>query len=569
MANINLSEAFAVARFGPFGGINAQPKDREGCILSDIKNFRITESGTLEKRSGFSELLSLPGVPRAIAAVSEYEMFVLIGGQIYLSSLLNQTNTSVSTVSGSFGDASFFKFGGDIYLLDGYEIYRYNGSTFTPVEGYVPLYFKDASPSSPAQIHEPLNLLSSRYRVSFKLGDTYHEKLSLPFAAASIDRVLRNGVDADVAEYFLELGGEYIDVTSSSLQPNDRVEFYLTMDIHPLERDPLLSCARAVTFGTGKNSHAASSVAFYRGLDQKKIFTTRPVSSSDYLNVKNTYSDVSTLYVTEEDAATLDGDITAASPCGSSLAVFLDGSAYLAEENSGFGTKLTCMSRAHGCSVNDGVITFESLPVTMSDSGIFLWRPHDTYDGEYTAECISIPVCHLLPTHIAGGFIYYHRSKNEIWCQPSNTEILVRNTLTDDWYTFEGFFPRFIFEMKGRTVFVTNNTLYGFSESDVTDAGRAIEVSISARRISFGDLNRKKKLARAIILCAKDSKFDLTVTDSNGSVVDLTLTCDGSEMMGYIEKRLPTKRARYYSLNLSAKGIDKTTIDSLILTAVK
>lgn len=569
MANINLSEAFAVARFGPFGGINAQPKGREGCILSDIKNFRITESGTLEKRSGFSELFRLPGVPRAIAAVSEYEMFVLIGGQIYLSSLLYNTSTPISTVSGSFGDASFFKYGGDVYLLDGFDIYRYNGSTFTPVEGYVPLYFKDASPDSPATVHEPLNLLSSRYRVSFDFGDAYHESLSLPFAAVSIDRVLRNGVDDNADEYFLESDGEYINISSSSLQSNDRVEFYLTMDRHPLARDPLLSCTRAVTFGTGKNSHAGSSVAFYRGLDQKQIFTTRPVSSSDYLNVKNTYSDVSTLYVTEDDVAALDGDITAAAPCGSSLAVFLDGSAYLAEENPGVGTKLTCMSRAHGCSVNDGVITFESSPITMSDSGIFLWRPHDAYDGEYVAECISSPVRHLLPTHVAGGFIYYHRSKNELWCQTSDAEILVRNTLTGDWYTYEGFFPRFILEMKGRTVFVTNNTLYGFSESDVTDAGRAIEVSISARRISFGDLNRKKRLARAIVLCSRGSKFDLTVTDSNGIVIDLPLTCDESEMMGYVEKRLPTKRARYYSFTLSAKGIDKTTIDSLILTAVK
>ncbi len=569
MANINLSEAFAVARFQPFGGINGQPKDREGCVLSDIKNFRITESGALEKRSGFSELLTLPGIPRAIIAVSENEMFVLIDGQIYRSSVTSTLSTSVSTVSNSVGDASFFKYGGDIYLLDGNELYRFDGSVFSPAEGYAPLYFKDAGTDTLSPVHEPLNLISNRYRVSYRIGDTVPSNIPLPFAAGSIDRVLRNGADSDLAKYTLHSSGGYVEIASSALSPKDVVEFSVTMLSHPFERVSLTGSTRAVTFGAGKNSHAESSVAFYGGGNGRSVFTTRPVESAEYLKVKKTYGDASTLYVTVNDMATLDGMITAAAPCGPSLAVFLDGSAYLAEENSGFGTKLICMSKAHGCAVKDGIITFESSPITMSDTGIFLWHPHEVYDGEYTAECISLPICHLMPTHTISGFIYYRRSKNEIWCQAGTDRIMVRNTVTGDWYTYEGFFPRFILELGGRTAFVTDRTLYGFSDTVPVDANRRISASISVSLIHFGDFTRRKRLSRAILLCSKGSTFELTVIDSTGRVTDTELSDDGSEVTGYIEKRLPTKRARHYSFTLSTSDVKKTSVDALILTAVK
>ena len=569
MANINLSEAHSVAELHSFGGINAQPGDHNGYVLSDIKNFRITESGTLEKRSGFSELLKLPGIPRAIVAVSEDEMFVLIGGQIYRSSIISGDCVPLSTVYSSTGDASFFKYGGDIFLLDGIELYRFNGNIFTLVEGYVPLYHKEADVDSPAPVHEPLNLLSTRYRVSYKIGDRIPSEIALPFMAATVDCVTLNGALISDDGCCLDSEGNYLNVELLPLQPKDLIEFSLTLREHHTSSAPLTSSTRAVPFGSAKNSHAESSVAFYGGNGGNTIFLTRPVDSVDYLKLQNVYDDLTTLYVSSDDMATLNGRITAAAPYGSSLAVFLDGSAYLAEENSGLGVRVSCMSRAHGCSVKDGTITLESSPITMSDTGIYLWHPHTVYGGEYTAECISLPVRHLLPAHIQSGFIYYHRSKNEIWCQAGEDRILVRNTVTGNWYTYEGFFPRYIFELGGRTAFVTDNTLFGFSDTLVSDKNLPISASITSAFIPFGDINRKKRLARAILRCSSRSSFTLTVIDAEGKVTDTELTDMGDEVKGYVEKRLPAKRSRYYSFTLSTRGYERATVNTLILTAVK
>ena len=291
MANINLSEAYAVAQFGPFGGINGQPKDRKGCILSDIINFRITESGTLEKRDGYSQLMLLPGVPRAVLAVAEDEMLVLVGGQIYRSSIIAKTSIPVSAVAGSEGNASFFRYEGDIYLLDGVDLYRFDGNGFSPAEGYAPLYFKDGVTDRSNPVHEPLNLLSSRYRVSYKIGDTIPSTIPLPFTASSVDGALVNGADDVADRYSIGSGGSYVTVPSGVLQPKDVLELTVTMVSHPLSRGSVAGCTRAAVFGVGRYGHAESSVAFYGSPDGRSVFTSHPVDSEEYLKVKRVCGD--------------------------------------------------------------------------------------------------------------------------------------------------------------------------------------------------------------------------------------------------------------------------------------
>jgi len=109
--------------------------------------------------------------------------FYASGG--YLNSPVNLGSLSTA------GSVSFFPFSNIVYILNGIEYYSYDGTTFTTVEGYVPLIITSRSPDGAEGIMlEEINKLNGKRKVWFSPDGTSTEFILPESGLSSIDDVV-------------------------------------------------------------------------------------------------------------------------------------------------------------------------------------------------------------------------------------------------------------------------------------------------------------------------------------------------------------------------------------------
>jgi hypothetical protein len=329
---------------------------------------------------------------------------------------------------------------------------------------------------------------------------------------------------------------------------------------------------RAATYGGGTNGAEPSSLALYGGERPNEIFVSRRVDPASYNQVKQVYNDAAPLYIVDSDILSIDNgnaSITATCQSGPNLAVFTEGSTFLLTEGSDGTSKLITISANSGCTQRDGAISLDNAPVAASASQILYWEPSVLYDNEYTAKSISSPIESMLPKDTSKGCAAFFRSKNEIWFYfGDGGRIWVYNTSIKAWYSFTGFTPDVLFALGNRMAFVSGSTVYVMRDGIFFDNGKPIEAVIESDVIPFGEINRKKRISRAMLSFSTNEEVKLTVTNDEGNTIEKILYDELGGIRGYAESRLFCPRSRYYSFSLSHNGGD-VRIYSLILSAVK
>lgn len=574
MANINLSKAYQSVTFEGFGGIGSGA-DGGGVSTAFLKNFRIDQNGSLVKRSGYDPILTLPeGKLRAIHAVSDSTVFALVGNGLYLIDPKLATCTLCNTLAESDSDACFFNYGDALYLIDGNEIYAYSSGEWVTAEGYVPLYGQNWDPSTRGEVFEPINALSTRIRISYRIRNTTTTSIYIPYGIASLDAVFINGTSVPLS-YFTWKQSNLSLAVAKALTTGDIVEVWFVPTVGFFRTPRTLAAAhtRAATFGSGTKGAEPSTLAFYGGENPTEIYVSRHVDADDFAHVQGVYTDVAPIYMLETDAIYLDdgnGEITATCRSGPHLAVFTEGSTHLLIESDDGSPKLLTISQVAGCTQRDGALALENAPVTASLKQIYYWEPSVLYDNEYSPKCISKPIQSFLPESIDKGCAAYLRSKNELWFYCGNGgAVWVYNTSLNAWYSFDGFRPDHLFTIGDEMAFVSGSVLYLFSADLLADNGDSIDASVESGIIPFGPINRKKRLARAILSFSAGDEMTLRIKDAHGYEVAKIMRDTRGERLGYCESRLPCHRSRYYSFSLSHTGVSDAKIHSLTLTAVK
>ena len=579
MANINLSRAYKTASFDGFPGIDRTARSAGGVGVADLKNFRIEADGSLSKRCGFAPLLELPeGKLRAIHAVSDARIFALIENKLYELDLTLNTCSLKATLTESDTDACFFYYDNNLHLIDGTELYAYDGTEFKAVYGYVPLYGKEWHPSTKGEVYEPINAFSPCLRVSYRIDSTETETLELPFEGESLQLALVNGVAAGTYMFRIASSNHSQISMTKTYAVGDVIEIFYTPSTEKIAeaRAKAVAHTKAATFGVGSGGASTSFLALYGGENKSELYVSRYVETDSFALAKSVYSDISPLYVVVEDAISTDqgkNGITATCRSGSRLAVFTDDATYMLGVSNEHSMQLIPVSHTEGCSVKDGAIPFENSPVTFSGKEILIWTPSTLYDDEYIAKSISSPVSELMTSVSSVGSAAYFKSKNEIWFYRSgDTRIWIYNTLHKCWYSFDGFTPDLMLELGEKMVFLSGTTLYGFSDElsyDVGESGeKPIRAMLQSSLIDFGTINRKKRLSRVFISLSPEAEVLLAISDANGNEIASFLRDKKGEAVGYCESRMPCKRSRYYSFNLSHSG-GALKIYSMTLIAVK
>lgn len=575
MANIDLSKTYDSVEFDGFDGINGSLAYSKKGSIKNMSDFRLRFDGAIEARCGFELFASLPGEVRAIHQLTENTMLVLVDHKLYSVDLPTRAINSIATVFTAFEHAFFFSFGGNIYLLDGSEIYKYYGGALTKVEGYVPLYGKGWDPSKGGDVFEPLNMLSSRARISYVTStssDTYFE---LPFSAKSIDAVFINKKASSLDDYTLVETGEGF-TSKRACDAGDEVTVFITLKSTANIRSSIAKCEKAAAYGDGSEGAYNISAAFYNGNDKSAIYPSRPISESDFEYCEKVYSNLSKIYVAQKNVAFAnDGQSPITDVCqkDDGLMVFTADRAFMLRTFSNGQSSLARVSMSAGCSSPSGAVASGDTPVTVSRYGIFKWDPISYEEGEYRATCISRPINELLSaSFFQSAIAHHHRKRGELWfCDPNDPDgtVFIYSIDAKAWFSFKGIGADNFFEYNGELGFFQENRMYIFSQSKTTDTSTTGEREITARLesglISFEKWNQKKKLSRCLIRTSPGATVLFQVTDADGKSESYSLSDGSGEKVGYINKRLSLRRSRYYSFSIEAK--DNATIYGVVLVA--
>ena len=189
-----------------FLGLNENPDGDTKLKLGEasaIRNWKVTRDRNLKRRPGFHTLVELGtgdtnreikamwfgnvmGEEMGLAAANgKLWKFYANGGYLTTPVELGSLNTN--------GSVSFFPFSNIVYILNGIEYNSYDGTSFGPVEGYVPLIITSRTPDgSDGTLLEEVNKLTGKRRVWFS-PDGEATVFQLPETGlTSIDAVIDN-----------------------------------------------------------------------------------------------------------------------------------------------------------------------------------------------------------------------------------------------------------------------------------------------------------------------------------------------------------------------------------------
>lgn len=482
MSFFNTKNALTKVEFKGFGGIERRyPLSGKG-NTRELNNFRVLADGSLVKRSGYKKLFEFSGEVRAILTgyfESLFIGYVLAGSSVYKLDFSNMSTLLVGKVGTESGRASIFYYLGHVYLCDGSEIYDVKDSGVTVSEGYAPLLGKDWGSAYPGQIHEPLNLLCKRARISYIVDDPPNTFLSTMYPVESVQEIYKNGEAVPSGEYSVDRSLRVISM--QGLEAGDRVIAYVTFENAGGDRSKLVKNTESAVFGGISNSR----VFMWGGEDKNRMFSSCAVSSADLRESEKVYGGSGGLYFpVDYDFSVGDGksEIKAVSRHYGRLLIFTSEDAWMANSDTCGTDEFPAMriNAEGGCMSLCGVAKSANDPVSVSDGRILRWTSNTDELDDFNFYSISEGIDDIIPkSFYSNAVVFEDRHKGEVlFADSSDPEgrVYVYGSGTKQWYMYVGIKASRFFDLIGNIGFANENCLYGFDDTLSYDIGKNGEI---------------------------------------------------------------------------------------------
>ncbi len=465
--------------------------DALGLRLTDM---RVLPDGSLERREGFSHRCTLPGVPRAMLECAAGGFYALIGKYLYLADTDSGSVTRLAEVTASTGEAAIFRFGGSIFLLDGTDLWRYDNGTVISEQGYAPLYGRNWNPLSRGSINEPLNLLTRKVRIHYRVSEET-TRLVTGIKLESIDSFELNGEVREFGEgttWYLGDNGSYIRCTT--LLPEDSVIICATVSEDEFDRSALAVCTRAGVFSDG----AAETVCLFGGTEPALIFLSRYVSVSELDEAHKAIPTSGELYFPANGIMTVgDGKAAVRQVCsvGGDALLVTDAAVYRFVRRASLPPRaepidtLRGIDRGRAAAFGDGMLG-------VFENDICIWRGNSVgkriSDATLTEHVADITDACACPAH------------DEVWfCEPSSEDggILVYDHSADVFCRFTEAYADRLLRIGSDMGFLRGKEVYLFDRAldvDILSDGTEREIVGVAESafIDFGIPDVTKRLHR-------------------------------------------------------------------------
>lgn len=524
MSKIKPEHAYATEHFDRFHGLGKSPLT-DSKKATDIRNFRITANGSLEKRRGYRALRKFPEQIRAYwegSVGSNFYQMAICGNKVYSIDIMMGTLEVIATLNSRYAYINFIQFENELYLLDSNDIlvFRPSLGKFLPVtasDAYVPLYGKDWDPVSGGETFESVNLLSNRIRVSY-LNVSRTNTFKLPFYASAIDSILVDGVPVTSYGFTTSDNTVYIPAATNGYQVE--IGFEIALDINNSE----ISTASQSIVYPGRHH---PTLFLYGDIGSSKIYRSAYISSESLKQCRAHYPNCTSLYFRGEDVL-FAGDkqypLTAISLYNNRLLVYSKIATWeiRCSDNVHDEVDISPLLQGIGCISPHAAITCGNYPVIVNNGGVYLLdfptSGNDLPDIVKISDDIS--------DHLTTSFLYNCIARedilhHELWLRDpkdSEAKVLVYNLDHREWYVFDNIYATRFFSLPLYDGFLSGDELLVFDENIGHDNGADIVASYQSGYFSLGHPTSKKRSLRTS-LCA----------DTNGNSPFLKIETEHTE----------------------------------------
>ena len=519
---------FSIARWL---GLNENP---DGDTLlkpgeaADMRNFRITRDGNLQKRPGYATIYTaktwvgpIRGIWHGYVGTVAYTIFAA-GRNIYSYDFDTNTATSILASDTTVTDAAtmFFGYGGKVYALNGHEYLEWDGTAppsggFAAPAGYRPLTVTAATPTGGGTLLESINKLNGLRRVRFSPTGSATAFQLPEKALSSVDYVknLVTNTDYTVStNYTVDLTTGIVTFTSAPAAGTNTIEIAYTFPTNYRAQVAAMKYAelyngaqdtRVFIYGDGTNK------AYYSGLDGDSM------ARADY------FPDLNVVNVGESNTP-----ITGMVRHYSSLAAFKSDSAYIINYGqitlaSGVLTAafyITPTNRSIGNVASGQIQIVNNSPRTLFNSTIYEWRNNASYSSNLTtderqAKRVSDRVSETLSgMDLAAAITYDDNERQEYYVIQGGTA-LVHNYASDAWYRYTGYDFSALIAIDGELYGCTSSgDIVRFSRDYCNDNGAAIDCYWRSGSEDFGRDYLRKYSGVLFVSMKPESNASVQVT---------------------------------------------------------
>lgn len=558
MPKLKRKKAYAEETVTNFPGLSdGAAAGHAGAAL--IRNFCFRPDGALEKRSGFTKLkeFSDPIGDFWESAKGNFAgKFFVAGNAVYFEDATG-TQRSFGTIQSSTGPFKFFSYRDFLYLADSTDIYVCNlqRECFLPVCGYAPLFGVDWNPAIGAgSIHEPLNLLYPRIRISYACpaGTTV---IRFPFPALSVDGVRSNGQSLS---YRFTTGDRSLTLNSSVSDCTVEVAITLNPSYSPLHAS-IASCNIAYAFQK-KDRECLYLAGGYEGC---RAFSAANVSDQMLTSCRDFYPDADPLYFKSTGSLLL-GDqnhpITAfARHNGRVIAFGTLGAWSLCHADEGDTVESYFLDSCPGCVAREGAISVGEELLVVTPAGLVSLKA-DSIDKDHFS---LTPLCQELPKTLASfdlsrAILFFDAAKGRLLFRDRGDDyeglVYVYDRAKKTWTVWDGISASSFFGSGGSVLFCRETCLFAFDDSAFLDDGRPYQATYQSGMISFGSPEEYKRALRVFCeVLAPGEELCLEAVTETGGAGDIW-ECEEDLFPTHRECRVPTARFRNFFYQISFTG---------------
>lgn len=565
MAKIKPGKANEKFVISEFGGIH-QTSSLTGKSAWEMRNFRITSDGALEKRTGTRTLFEfsdeIRGVWQGSLHGSDY-LIVISGPEVYVRLPGGSEPEFQHYLGTSLGNVSMVLYSNDLFLFDGQKIYRFDtaDNRFTETEGYIPLYGDGWNPSSRGPVHQPLNMLSSKLIIRYDNSTAGTTFFSLPFACSSIVGMTVDGVA--VTNYSFTANTSWFTIPSQ--YAHGILTVALTAPASYNQSARVKTMGKAFAFSDARHN----SLLLYGGPQKNKIACSVPMSEEERA--------ISSFFFPSSDGLYLpaDGMFTLADETHPVHAVFRDRdravalsdrSAWALEFPANDRPVIYALEGGTGCSVPGGVTLCGDDPIVIRNNGIFRLRFPSGESDICIAEPLSQEVIEILPPSLLqNGILAWYPGREELWLRdPTENEdglVWIYNMKRKEWYCFDGLPIVSFFELEGTVGFSTDENCILLPDDTVyTDSGEPVSAYYCSQFIAFSSPETVKRALRATVTADTGGQTMMVNIDSESRSRSYLASSNLSDKPAFFDFNMTRGRFRMIRFVFSVTGDSRARI---------
>lgn len=575
-----------VESFNGFGGLDVTSPIGSGKLVT-FKNFKLLPDGSAIKRRGFRHFCGVWGEQRGEVVCSDGGdeiILAVIGSSLVRISIPDGEITSAQVFESDEGSIKFFEHLGELYILDGYRLYRYLGGCDAVIcEPYIPLYGNEWKADVLAgSVNEPMSALTPKIRITYRATGSRVYTLDVGLKIKSVEGIWGNGELVPAGYY--KIDSDRTRITFYEYYFSGTLCVYLTVDGDVYRDSGFESCDRCDVF----DSFEDSRIFAYGGEDKSRIYASVPVSESDVREQSRLYGRIEPVYFPSGEPVvfSMTDEITAMSRIYDRMLIFSKFRTWFTSSlktNDGHGRRgllLNSALESTGCPSRDGVslINGDNI-ITVSYGGAYRWTADDEFEEEIRLTRISDNVNPVFDkAFINNALVCRNRGENELWFGDASSEegrVLVYNCDGKNWYLYDGINADRFFEVGDTVVFRRGTDYYIFDGDDGYDTfengERNIEAVIESADFDFSQPSERKHLDRVTVTCELDGGEMLVEIGGNQLLFSRTLKEeDASEVHGdvdFFDMRTRTGRIESADFRLSVSDKRRQRVYSVAFFA--